>query len=204
MNEESVAISRELLQRGLNGEADAVGQLLELHRPYLHLLADRSLQGDIRTRIGASDIVQQTCLAAIKGFGDLNGNSPHQFLAWLRTVHQRQIIDCLRAHGLTAKRAVAREQAPDGGLPIEGGIDPLASSPSQRLLAEEDAVMLARALEQLTESQREAVRWKYLEGLTLTEVAETMATTKFSVVGLLNRGLKKLRAILQDETERDA
>ena len=71
MKEESVIVSKDLLERGRNGETDALGQLLELHRPYLHLLADRSLQGDIRTRIGASDIVQQTCIAAIKGFGDL-------------------------------------------------------------------------------------------------------------------------------------
>lgn len=204
MNEESVAISKDLLERGLNGEADALGQLLEFHRPYLNLLADRALQGDVRTRIGASDIVQQTCIAAIKGFRDLNANSPHQFLAWLRTVHQRQIIDCLRAHGVTAKRAVSKEQGNEDGLPIEDGIDPLASSPSQRLLAEEDTVMLARALEQLPNTQREAVRLKYLEGLTITEVAETMATTKFAVVGLLNRGLKKLRAILQGKMEGDA
>ena len=200
MNRTSVAIPKELLERGLQGEADAIGELLELHRPYLQLLAERSLSGDIQARIGASDIVQQTYIAAVNGFGDLEATSPQQFLAWLRTVHQRQILDCLRAHGRAEKRTVDREKV-TGELPAECQLDPLASSPSQRMMAAEDAVMLARAMGQLPESQREAVRLKYLEGFSLAEVAQSMKTTKYAVVGLLNRGLKKLRSILRDETE---
>jgi RNA polymerase sigma-70 factor (ECF subfamily) len=198
----STVTTAKLLQRAQRGDPEAVGKVLEMHRPYLRLLADRSLQGELRKRIGASDIVQQTYLAAAKAFARGELSDPASFLAWLRQIHQRQIVDTLRQHGQAEKRAIAREQPlADGELPAEAAIDPFSSSPSQRLMAAEDAVLLARALDNLPDAQAEAIRLKYLEGFTLIEVAKAMSTTRYAVVGLLNRGLKKLREQLKTEQE---
>ncbi|MCH5377002.1 MAG: sigma-70 family RNA polymerase sigma factor [Planctomycetes bacterium] len=198
----STVTTARLLQRAQQGDLEAVGKVLEMHRPYLRFLADRSLQGGLRKRIGASDIVQQTYVAAMQAFDRVKLTDASSFLAWLRQIHQRQILDALRQHGQTEKRAIGREQAlTDGEFPAEAEIDPFSSSPSQRLMAAEDAVLLAGALDRLPDAQAEAIRLKYLEGLTLIEVAEAMSTTKYAVVGLLNRGLKGLRAMLKQEQE---
>jgi RNA polymerase sigma-70 factor (ECF subfamily) len=45
-------------------------------------------------------------------------------------------------------------------------------------------------------SQRQAVGLHHLQGLSLQEVVDTMESTKPAVAGLLHRGLKKLRELL--------
>jgi RNA polymerase sigma-70 factor (ECF subfamily) len=57
---------------------------------------------------------------------------------------------------------------------------------------------LAAALGRLPEDQRQVVELHHLKGLTVAEVAEQMGRTRASVVGLLFRGLKKLRELLHD------
>ena len=53
---------------------------------------------------------------------------------------------------------------------------------------------LAKTLEGLPVGQRESLEMHYLQGLTLTEIAERMQRSKPSVAGLLQRGLAALRA----------
>ena len=57
----------------------------------------------------------------------------------------------------------------------------------------EQSVYLAAALQKLPEDQREAVRLRYLEGWSLTQIAEHTGRTKHSIAGLLKRGLIILR-----------
>lgn len=188
-----------LFQRARGGDGEAVGELLEFCRPYLRLLAERMLDGRLGRRMDASDVVQQTCLSVVQRFAAFDGEDHAQFLAWLRRIHENNLLNAGRDHRDAEKRDVRRE------IPIESGragLEWLAasiSSPSQRLLADERAVILAVALEGLPERQREAVRQKYLEGHTVDEVAANMGATRYAVVGLLNRGLAALRAALQRE-----
>jgi RNA polymerase sigma-70 factor (ECF subfamily) len=56
---------------------------------------------------------------------------------------------------------------------------------------------LAAALEQLSEAQREAVVLRHLEGLSLAEVGRHLGRNPAAVAGLLQRGLKKLRSLLE-------
>lgn len=188
-----------LFQRARDGDGEAVGELLEFCRPYLRLLAERMLDGRVLQRLDASDVVQQTCLSVVQRFQSFDGVDHAQFLAWLRRIHENNLLNAAREHRDTEKRDLRREIPIDRG---RSGFEWLAasiSSPSQRLLADERAVILAVALEGLPDRQREAVRQKYLEGQTVDEVASTMGTTRYAVVGLLNRGLAALRAALKRE-----
>lgn len=188
-----------LFQRARDGDSEAVGELLEFCRPYLRLLAERMLDGRLAPRLDASDVVQQTYLSVLRRFESFDGEDHVQFLAWLRRIHENNLLNATRDNRDTEKRDIRRE------IPIEGGrlgLDRLAasvSSPSQRLLADERSVILAVALEGLPDRQREAVRQKYLEGRTVDEVASNIGATRYAVVGLLNRGLAALRAVLNRE-----
>ena len=50
----------QLVSRAKQGDAQALGILLEQHRGYLKVLAQRVLDGKRNTRLDASDAVQQT------------------------------------------------------------------------------------------------------------------------------------------------
>ncbi len=61
----------------------------------------------------------------------------------------------------------------------------------------EELVRLAGALSQLPDDQRLVVELHHLKGMPVAEVAEILERTKPAVMGLLFRGLKKLRALLE-------
>lgn len=187
---------RQLIERARDGDEEALGQALQQHRPYLRLLAQRVVSGPLAARLDPSDVIQQTLLSAIREFPAFNGREPGEFLAWLVRMHERNLQDAVREHVVSQKRGVGRE-----GSQIEetAFIDTGASSPSARLLQGERAVHLAQALESLPDDQREAVRLRHLEGLSLAQMAARLARSERAVAALLNRGIVALRSRMRRE-----
>jgi RNA polymerase sigma-70 factor (ECF subfamily) len=192
-------ISSEMIDRARAGDQNALGKLLEHHRGYLRVIAERMIGGRLRSRLDASDIVQQTCLSAFGNIQEFEGDDASEFLAWLRTIHERNVKNALRDHVGAQKRSVTREKSMESEVEIAGPMAIEKSSPSQRMMLGEQAVQLAQALQHLPEDQREAVRLRYLEGWSLARISEFTGRTKFSVAGLVKRGLLSLRKHLRTE-----
>jgi len=188
--------TKELISRARAGDREALGDLLEMHRGYLKVLAQRYLEGPLEARVDASDLVQQTFLSVFRNFQRFEGAEEGEFVAWLRKVHQRNVQDAVRDHTQTAKRTLGREQrlpaSSDDG-PVSGSAE---LSPSQRAMQGEDAVRLAGAIQQLPPDQREAVRLRHLEGRSLAGMAQRLERSEEAVAGLVKRGLQNLRKIL--------
>jgi RNA polymerase sigma-70 factor, ECF subfamily len=172
---------------------------LQRYRTYLLLLARShdKMGGD-----EASDLVQKTMLAAHAQRAEFRGESPAELAAWLKQILRREVIDAYR-HRRRLKRDVHRE------VPLEAEVDgsfsrmngclaAVESSPSQRVSREEEMVSLACAIAQLPEAQREAVVLHHLQGATLAEVAAKLQRTEAAVAGLLHRGMKQLRELLEE------
>jgi RNA polymerase sigma-70 factor (ECF subfamily) len=172
---------------------------LQRYRTYLLLLA-RS-----QDRIGgeeASDLVQKTLLAAHAQREEFRGKSPAELAAWLKQILRRQVIDAYRQQR-RLKRDVRRE------VPLDAEVDgsfsraevwlaAVETTPSQHVSREEELVSLADALAQLPDAQREAIMLHHLQGASLAEVAAQLQRTQAAVAGLLHRGLKQLRELLDD------
>jgi RNA polymerase sigma-70 factor (ECF subfamily) len=184
----------DLIARARAGDGEAAGLLLEKYRPYLRILAQRQLDHNLAARLDASDLVQQTCLSVLGRLPQFDGRDEAQFIAWLRTVHENNIRDAVREHLRTAKRAAGREVSVEAD-DLAGQLR--ASSPSQRVLVGESAAELAAALLELPPDQREAVRLRYLEGRSLTEIAERMERSVVAAAGLVKRGLIQLRRTMR-------
>lgn len=188
----------ELLERARIGDREAVGQLLDGYRPWLRLLAKRQIGRRLEKRLDASDVIQQTCLSAVAKIELFNGHTEAEFVAWLRRIHECNLQNVVRDNVIRQKRAISREASINdsrhAGLINELPI--LQSSPSQRVLQDERAVLLVRTLERLSEEQRDAIRLRYLEGLPVAKIAEEMNRSVHSIAGLIRRGLKSLRAEL--------
>lgn len=176
------------------GNSEALGELLEQHRGYLKVLAERIFEGKLQARLDASDAVQKTCLSVQKAIQEFRGNTPAEFLAWLKQIHEGNVLNLLREH-LAQKRGVDREAVTP--VVIESLIvDSMQSTPSQRVLRDEKAVQLAAALETLSEVQRTAVRLRYFEGMAVKEIAVMMDRSEKATTALIRRGLSSLRELL--------
>jgi RNA polymerase sigma-70 factor, ECF subfamily len=177
-------------------------KLLERFRHYLMFLARLQTAGRTQAKVDVSGIVQQTLLEAHQAMDELANLNEERQTAWLRQALTNNLADEIRR--LSAqKRDIRLEQSLDA--PLDQSMARLGrllpadqSSPSQRAHKNEQLLRLAEALNQLPEAQRQAVEWHHLLGLTLNEVAERLQSTKPAVAGLLHRGLKKLRELLEE------
>ena len=192
--------SVQLLQQAREGDSVAKGQLLDHFRPYLNVIAQRMLNERIRGRLDPNDVVQVTFLEASRDFPSFRGDSIDSLLAWLRNILRNNVQTAHQEHLLTQKRSArmernisVRSSSDNSSIGIDGLIPSEASTPSQRLMKSEAAAELAAMLETLPETQRQAIRLRYLEGCSVRDIAEVMAKTEMAVAGLLKRGLQTLR-----------
>src|SRR5262245_21802963 len=98
------------------GCQDALGQALEACRQYLLLVANAELAPDLRGKVGASDVVQDTFLDAQRDFGGFHGCSEDELLAWLRRILLNNLATQERRYRDTTKRQLNREVPLTGSL----------------------------------------------------------------------------------------
>ncbi|MCS5630832.1 MAG: sigma-70 family RNA polymerase sigma factor [Pirellulaceae bacterium] len=187
----------QLLESAKNGDADSLGVLLERYRPYLRLLALRYIAGAISTRVDPSDVIQQTCLDVHLEIANFRGSHEAQWSSWLRRILENNVHQVIRRHIQTQKRTVKKEsrvdETPSGSVLDRGRFVANVISPSHQAMNDERAVRLVGMLEDLGAGQREAIRLRFLEGNSLSEIALIMDRTEMAVAGLVKRGLRKLR-----------
>lgn len=187
----------DLISGAQQGNEDAVNCLFDEYRPLLRLLAEQAVGPKMKRREDASDIVQQTEFEAFRAIREFRGQTEPEFSAWIKQILRRNVSNLVRDNW-AAKRDQRREQylddtgqsvsltwfAPRGGQ---------FSSPSQHVIRAEAALHLAKALDELPEQQRIAVRMRHLEGCSLDEISVSMGKTPHAVAGLIRRGLQALR-----------
>jgi RNA polymerase sigma-70 factor (ECF subfamily) len=181
------------------------GRPLEGYRDYLRLLARTQLGPRLQAKLDASDVAQQAILQAHEARGQFRGTTEVEKLAWLRAILANVLAAAARRFQARA-RDVDRERSLEGELErsssrLECLLAADQTSPSQRAVRCEEVLRLAAALTRLPDDQRQVVELHHLHGLPVAEVAEQIGRTRAAVVGLLFRGLKKLRQLLREPRE---
>ena len=176
---------------------------LERYRHYLELLARLQLQPRFRSKLGASDIVQQTLLKATKNLSQFRGASEAEIVVWLRCILSTTLIDAIRELK-GAKRNVAMERSLEASMAqssarLEALLQANSTSPSEHVLRHEQLLQLSVALARLPDDQRLVLEMHYLQSCPVGVVAVEMGRTERSVAGLVRRGLQALRVMLADE-----
>ncbi len=193
-----------LISRARRGTEGARGQLLELYRNYVTVLArlqiDRRLQG----QIAPSDLLQETFLKAEQNFAGFHGHTEGELIAWLRRVLASQVAQLYRHHS-AQKRDFRLEKQLDvemdrSGQLLQRAFEVEQTSPSQAAVRREEAVLLADALERLTPEYREVILLRNFEGLPFDSVAQRMGRTVHSVKNLWTRALARLRDSVEDKS----
>jgi RNA polymerase sigma-70 factor (ECF subfamily) len=176
------------------GSQEALGRALALCRGYLLLVAQRELGSDLQARGGASDLVQDTLMDAVRDFARFQGNTEDELLQWLRRLLLNNIIDFIRHHR-TAKRQADREAWLAGDSSVRPVAEPAAAlpSPSDEALAREQAEAVERALQQLPDNYRQVILWRYQEGRSFEEIGQALGLTANAARKLLLRAIRRVQ-----------
>jgi RNA polymerase sigma-70 factor (ECF subfamily) len=188
----------DLLRLAQEGNRTALGQLLELYRGYLSLLAHLQIRRRLQGKVDSGDVVQETFLKANRDFEQFRGQSEGELVSWLRAILATSIAQLVRHYCGTKGRDVRLErelvhELDQSSRALDGGLVASQSSPSQQASRREQAVLLADALERLPEDYRGVVILRHLEQLSFPEVAQRMGRTVDSVEKLWIRALGRLR-----------
>jgi len=144
---------------------------VRLYNFFLRLSGDRSL---------SEDLVQEVFLRVLKYRATFRGDS--KFSTWMYQIGRNALIDQLRARRPEMPIDEAWEQTPC-----------LQPRPEQRAESDQEADLLARALEKLPLRKREVLLLSRFQNLKYEEIAGLLACSVQAVKVLAHRALKELR-----------
>src|SRR4051794_26319359 len=103
--------SAQLIVLARTGDAVVLGQLLERYRDRLAVLASTQVGRRLQGKLDASDILQETFLAAFREFGQFRGTTERELVSWLRQIMGGVVANQVRHYFGTKGRDVRIERA---------------------------------------------------------------------------------------------
>jgi len=163
MADMGVESSVELLARAQSGDDAALNSLLARYLPRLMRWASGRMPAGMRTMLDTSDLVQDAIINALRNLETLEIRSEGTLQAYLRRAVHNRIIDLYRR----AARRPRRDELPDDAVAP-------GASPLEAAIGAEAVENYERALEALTDSDREAVVLRVELGFDFDEIARQL------------------------------
>lgn len=194
-----------LVERLKGGDTEALVAFIDARRPQLLAFIERSTSDQLRKIVEAVDILQEVSINAIDGLDaiELGDRDPFN---WLCQLAERRIIDAHRKYIGAQKRSANKEvglQTPRAGSDQQGLIDILVASitsPSGVFSRGQREFELLKAMDDLPEEAREALRMRYVENLPSKEIAEKLGKSDGAIRVLLSRSLDRLERKLSENS----
>lgn len=183
------------------GDTLALSKLLAAYHPLMAARLRDRIGPQNQGRIEIEDILQQVYIEVFCKFDTFRGHSSDTFLGWLLAILDRKLIDAGRALG-RQKRDAAREVRLSLPASIESHWNLLdviyadSQTPSRVVRREEALAALMTCLSDIPDAQREVLRLRFLEGLSVQAVAARLGKTPAAVVMLSQRALASMRSAL--------
>jgi RNA polymerase sigma-70 factor, ECF subfamily len=162
------------------GWTDDLAALSERYRDRLVVHAARVL----RDPSEAEDVAQEVLVKAGAG-STARPDEENSLRAWLYAACRNLAIDRLRARGRRKQAHVRRPQPANAAAAVEAA--------AERVTRLDDAEQVRAALGRLEDPYGTALRLRYIEGCSFTEVAERMGALERTARTWVGRGLVKLR-----------
>lgn len=170
-----------LVLRAKKGDEHAFEELYNLFAHDLYRYAASRIHEEY-----ASDLVSEIFFRMWKKLPTFEGHAQGQFRAWMFTIAHHLVIDFYRSH----KETVAIEE----GFEIVD--EDTGSDPTHGFDTEHEFDRTQEALAKLPAKQREALILRYINDISLTDIAQIMQEKEGNVRILLHRGIKRLRELL--------
>jgi len=179
------------------GDRLALAKLLTTYHGRFHRRAETRMDAALKVKCNPDDILQEFYLEVARQIARFEDRGPGSFLNWAHTILDRKIAGTRRAaHGQL--RDIDREvQA--GALGADSYWELLhqlqtdSGTPSRVVRREEALGALITCIKGLPDAHRHVIQLRFLEGLSVGEVAARLGKSKAAVVALTRRALEALR-----------
>ena len=173
----------ELIRRAKKGDQEALVSLYERYRPSVFSY----IYYRVSDQESAEDLTADVFLRMLTKL-DTYVHKTRPVLAWLYTIARNLVIDHYRNNGKV--HAVSLDEAV---IASEHG------HPGKVVQERLDQECLKRALEQLTEEQRQVILLKFIDGRENSEVAEILGKNERAIRSLQHRALVTLQKVMEQE-----
>ena len=176
---------RELVRRMLGGDEGAFDEFFADYFPRLFRFAVLRL----RDPDAAEDIVQTSLLAAMRHLGSWRGEA--SLFTWLCTICRREIAAWQKR---TSRRVIVSIEDDDPSLRAAlDSIGAAADAPDAGLKRADTGRIVQLALDHLPPRYSRALEWKYLEELSVDDIAGRLQCTPKAAESLLTRARAAFR-----------
>ena len=165
---------QELIRRVRQGDSGAVAELYQRYAPVVWRYVFARMRQDSHA---GQDVLSETFLAAIRGLK--NGATAENVAGWLTGIARNKMADWHRQRKESARHeatSAVEETSPPGSI-------------------------VADVLDGLPAEERVILEWKYLDRLTVREIAERLGRTEKGVEGLLYRARNAFRTAYETATK---
>lgn len=183
-----------LIRRVANCDDDAVRELFEeyevkVSRYVCHVVPDIN-EEDLQ------DVIQETFIGALKSAKDYRGESA--LTTWLLRIANYKAIDSLRRRRVIDKREETIENMSSDEITFIGAV---SADVEEDVVNEQDIALVRRALAKLPPDQRQAITLRYVNQLSVDEVAQAMKVSRRKAELLITKGRAALRELLRNMDE---
>lgn len=163
----------DILQAAIQGNASALERLLAENYRRLAAHLKPRLPADLQESITVEDVLQEAFVEVFQRIDRFEPRGEDPFYKWVAKIADHKLVDLARA-ARTAKRGGGRRAVDPERSQVIGLLEQYAVStrtPSRSVAVHEAAAAVHAGLAQLPDDYREALRLRYIEGLTVAEAA---------------------------------
>jgi RNA polymerase sigma-70 factor, ECF subfamily len=178
------------------GGVESLGRLAERCRQYLLLVANRELDAGLQSKLGASDLVQETLLTAQQVFGQFDGKNEQELRLWLRAILLNTTARTSRSYRQTEKRDINREQPlwnAGSGDDASRYIADQADTPCRNAIANEQTLAIEQAINCLPEHYSQVIRLRCFDRQSFVEIGRALQISADAARKLWCRAIDRLR-----------
>lgn len=179
------------------GDRLALAKLLTTCHPQLRLRAAAGMDAAMRTKGGPDDILQEVYLDVARQIDRFENRGPGSFLNWVHAILNNKLIDARRAAHCQVRDAGREVRAygadDDSYWNLLDNVYAESGTPSRVVRREEALGALLSCLSGVSATHRQVIQLRFLEGLSVDEVATRLGKTNAAVVALSKRALEALR-----------
>ena len=165
-----------LISRIQTGDREALATLYERYLPAVWRYVHSRLGGH---EAASRDVVSETFLAMVQSIGRLDAASTN-VAKWLTGVARHKLADHWRRSAPPV--AVRDVESPEHG-----------SNPAVAMDALGMRQAVGQAMDRMDDLQRIALEWKYIDGLTVRQIAEQLGRTEKAIEAILYRARAAFR-----------